>query len=123
METVIKDYYHGFEGSPEIQFIRVLKNGENNTLRIWDGYFDDIMQQIKPEKNGWTDIAYYYHMETGWYSDSPWKIPVLSNTLELLRQRENKTFNFPESKEVCGDLCSLLEQAIAEDELVFIAYD
>jgi len=73
MEKINSKFYDGFEGEPEIQFI--CENADNiNRLIIWEGYFDEIMRSIKSTDTRRTDLAYYYHMYTGWYDESPWKI-------------------------------------------------
>jgi len=33
--------------------------------------FNSIMKKIKPKEEGWTALAYYYNLCTGWYDKSP----------------------------------------------------
>ena len=47
-------YYRGYEGEPEIGFYTIKEK-----IVIWAGFFDDIMEQMKPSRYGWTGIAYY----------------------------------------------------------------
>ncbi|MFF2533012.1 hypothetical protein ACFVS2_29615 [Brevibacillus sp. NPDC058079] len=61
MEIINSKYFEGFEGEEKIQFRRYLSNGDTYILRMWDGYFDEIMRQIEPEKDSWTGFAYYYN--------------------------------------------------------------
>jgi hypothetical protein len=70
----IIDYYKGFEGNPEIDFF-VQQEEKPCLIKLWEGYFDKIMQQIEPTDTGWTSLAYFYQIQEGWYDESPWKIP------------------------------------------------
>ena len=51
MELVNKKYYDGFEGEPEIQFI-YKKGNDTEILIVWEGYFDQIMRLMIPDKQG-----------------------------------------------------------------------
>lgn len=78
---IIKKYYNGFEGEPEIQFI--CREGINcEILVIWEGFFDQIMRLINPNASDWASLAYYYNMYLGWYEDSPWVIEDLQMALK-----------------------------------------
>jgi len=121
MKSKIIDFYDGFEGEGEIQFIQVLDDGNKSVIRIWEGYFDDFMEKIEPTSNGWTGLAYYYNLDEGWYDDSPWKIPNVAETLSQLKQIENVEFRFPESKNVINEICILLNKAIEDNICVYIA--
>lgn len=52
MEIINRKYYEGYEGEGEIQFIRHLSNGDKYVIRIWDGYFDEIMGEYSRSKTG-----------------------------------------------------------------------
>lgn len=75
MDRVISKYYEGFEGEPEIRLIRGEENEEKYILSIWVGYFNSIMDAVVPVETGWTSLAYFYHLQEGWYKESPWQIP------------------------------------------------
>ncbi len=121
MDNIIGDFYTGYEGEGEIQFIHVLNNGNKNIIRIWDGYFDDIMEKIEPESSGWTGLAYYYNLAEGWYDESPWKIPNLLETLQQIRETKDAKFRFQCSEKILDEICNLLNNAIDTDNCVYIA--
>ncbi|GLC82915.1 hypothetical protein [Lacrimispora brassicae] len=121
MDNIIWDFYKGYEGEGEIQFIQVLDNDNRNVIRIWDGYFDDIMEKIEPEASGWTGLAYCYNLVEGWYDESPWQIPNLMKAFQQIKQTENAKFRFLNSKKVTDEICNLLSNALDNDNYVYIA--
>lgn len=122
METIMKDYYKGFEGYPEIQFIRGLKDGGKEILSMWDGYFDSIMNAIEPKENCWTGIAYYYHIEQPWFEESEWKIPNVETVLNQFKEI-NITILEDKVQAVLNDIIVLLSNAQEWNETVWISYD
>ena len=112
MDKII-DFYKGFEGEGETQFILQLKDKTKTIVKIWDGFVDDIMDKIEPEANGWTGLAYYYNLDEGWFDDSPWMIPSIEEALDQFRQVENATFRFEKTQDVIKEICNLL--AIASE--------
>lgn len=118
---MVLDFYSGYEGEGEIRFIQLLENGNTNTIRIWDGYFDDIMEKIEPEVSGWTSLAYCYHLATGWYDESPWQIPNITDALKQMEQVVNSKFHFKKSIEVFKQICILLKNSIKDNNIVYIA--
>lgn len=66
MNNFYEKYYSEFEGEPEIILSIEEKNGYKREFGIWGGYFDTIMLQVKPKEEGWTSLAYYYHLNIGW---------------------------------------------------------
>ena len=121
MREKIIDYYSGFEGSPKIQFISVIDN-EKLTIRVWIGYFDNIMEAINFEPPEWTGLALYYHLDEGWYEESPWKIPELDTIIQQFQKIDYKVFD-KETKKVYEDIFNLLQKAKAEQKSVIIVYD
>lgn len=116
MSRVDDQYYRGYEGEPEIGFYTIKEK-----IVIWAGFFDDIMEQMKPSRYGWTGIAYYYHLHTGWYDEDFWQIPDLE---ECLRQFEGINISecrFEGSKNVLASIRSMLSLAIQENENVWIS--
>ncbi|UAC49997.1 dihydroorotate dehydrogenase (quinone) [Bacillus aquiflavi] len=115
---MIGDYYTGFEGYPEIVFY--IKIGEKReVIRIWDGYFDNIMQKIQPNDDGWHSLAYYYHLDEGWYEDSPWKIP---NNKDALQQLQTINIKLLDKKEqiILKEIINLLKENLNSD--IYIEY-
>lgn len=119
MEVTNSKYYEGYEGEGEIQFIRHLSNGDKYVIRIWDGYFDEIMRQIQPEEIGWTGLAYYYNVEEPWWEDL-WEIPDKAIVLEQLQEIKTEHLN-AEVKELLGELCDMLSGSLRLNESVWIA--
>lgn len=122
MDKIIRNYYNGYEGEPEIQFIRILQDGQKLLLRIWIGFFDNIMTAIKPDLNGWTGLAYYYHLVEGWYDKSPWEIPSIDKAVEQFEKIDISCFD-ENTMNVYADICKLLRDAQASNEKVWIAYE
>ena len=44
-------------------------NGETKSYGIWDGYFDCIIESIKPTGPVWDGFLYHYHLVDGWYDE------------------------------------------------------
>ncbi len=122
MDKIIRNYYSGYEGEPEIQFIRVTGDGQRFILRIWVGFFDNIMMSIKPVANEWTSLAYYYHLVEGWHDESPWKVPDIGAAISQFRDIDVASID-KNSQEVLYDICEMLLVAEAANESVFIAYE
>lgn len=112
-------FYKGYEGEKEIRFIK--GNEENiEIISIWDGFFNDILEQITPAEKGWEGLAYYYHLCIGWYEHSPWEIPDTKNALEQLKSFRSSDFRFERSKDVLETICTFLSNAIKEGKKVYI---
>jgi len=122
MDKIIRNYYSGYEGEPEIQFIRVTGDGQRFILRIWVGFFDNIMMSIKPVANEWTSLAYYYHLVEGWHDESQWKVPDIGAAISQFRDIDVASID-KNSQEVLYDICEMLLVAEAANESVFIAYE
>jgi len=122
MENIDSKYYDGFEGYPEIHFI--CKTTEQvNKLVIWEGYFDEIMRLIKPVDGYWTSLAYYYHMLLGWEEeDGPWRV---ENPKEALNQFRTIDKALLESitAQVFEEICTLVEDGIKKEGVIFIERD
>lgn len=78
---MMEDFYTGFEGEPEIRFETKSRGTLHRSVRMWVGYFDDLMDQARPERDGWTGMARAYHEAEGWYDESPWKVPDVGSAL------------------------------------------
>lgn len=122
MDTINNKHYEGFQGEPEIQFIRIDNKGKKIVLRIWIGFFDSILSLIEPTDAGWKGLAYYYHMHEGWYEESPWQITDIAATINEL-QKINKNSLDIQTQNAFNDLIELLTNALSENNAVWINYD
>ena len=123
MNDKIFDFYTGYEGENEIQFIRISPDGKKEIIRMWDGLFDDFMMKIRPEQGGWTSLAYYYHLIEGWNDGSPWEILDIIGALKQLEQLRNIELRTEKSKAVYNEVCKLLDVAIRTNSRVYIALE
>jgi len=119
VEIVNSKYYEGYEGEGEMQFIRHFSNGDKFILRIWDGYFDQIMGLIEPEESGWTGLAYYYNVEEPWWEE-PWRIPDIDIVLEQLQNIKTDSLN-EDTNELLKEICNMLLSSKEFNEDVWIA--
>jgi hypothetical protein len=88
MKNIEIDFYNAFEGDEEITF-SISTDEYKKTLRIWHGYFWEIMDKIEPsEEDGWTSLAYYHHLLLGWNREENWYIPNLEEALSQLQSIE-----------------------------------
>ncbi|OPH62161.1 hypothetical protein BC351_02720 [Paenibacillus ferrarius] len=117
----VKDFYTGYEGEPEIIFYFENFDGQKVQLKAWIGYFDSIMAAIQPTKNGWSGLSYYYHTDTGWFEETPWRIPDLGDALNNL-QSVNKTELDQETLTVYQSIFELLHQVQLIDGEVWVEY-
>lgn len=122
MNNVVDKYYKGYEGEPEIQIIKKSTNNERIVLRIWIGFFDDIMTAIEPQSTGWTSLAYYYNLYIGWYEESPWKISNLNEAKEQLENVDKSKLNAMD-KEVLEEMLKAFKDAIAVGDEILISYE
>jgi len=122
MYNKITDFYSGYEGEGEIQFITFINN-EKVIIKLWDGYFDDIMKKIEPTTKGWTSLAHHYNLATGWYDESPWKLKNIVEALKQLKEVMNAEFEFEGTKGIYNEICALLANAIETNNSVYIAYE
>jgi len=121
MDEINDKYYKGYEGESEVQFIKTKNDGNRAILSIWDGYFDDIVEQIEPTESGWVGLAYHFHMYTGWYNESPWMIPNPLETLEQLTSLNISKCRLEKSKEVLKKICRFMTDALEQSESVWIS--
>lgn len=78
---MVVDLYSGFEGEPEIVF-----SCQESVVRTWDGFFDEIMREVKPSADGWVGFALHYNLVTGWREDDHWDDSDPADTLRQLEQ-------------------------------------
>lgn len=124
METIVDKYYIGYESEPEIQIIRKTVQEDIFVLRIWSGFFDDIMNAVEPEEKGWSSLAYYYNLYSGWYEESPWLLQDINAAVEQLKSiKEDKLSNSRGSVNVLTDIIKVLEDAVISGDSILIAYE
>ncbi|MFL0251970.1 hypothetical protein ACJDT4_16240 [Clostridium neuense] len=116
-------YYDGFEGEPEMIFTLVKINGEKEEFGIWDGYFIRFIEKVEPKENGWTGLAYYYHLDIGWFEESPWLVENLMESYEQLKEIDIESFEYYEEKEVLRKIICLFKHAIDNGEKIYISYE
>jgi len=116
------DFYQGFEGEPELRI--EARDGRRvvSALRMWSGYFDDLVRRIKPEATGWTGLARMYHLEEAFYERSPWRIEDLA---AIMRQwgRIDLAGADDVTRQVHASVAALLSDACMHGHEVWIALD
>ncbi|SHK19153.1 hypothetical protein SAMN02745163_03392 [Clostridium cavendishii DSM 21758] len=123
MNEINEEYYDGFEGEPEMIFTLVKSNGQKEEFGIWDGYFSTIIKKVKPKENGWTGLAYYYHLYIGWYDESPWMVENLIESYEQLKEIDIESFENDEDKKVLVKIICMFKKAIDNGEKIYISYE
>ena len=118
MKELIKDYYSGFDGEPEIKF----KIRNKIILRLWIGYFDKIMKQIQPKNGKWDGLVLYYHLDKGWYEESPWRIPDLIKSIKKFLEIDKTQLSEKENM-ILEDIIYLLKATYAQNDDVMIIYE
>lgn len=123
MREVDERYYDGSEGEPEMIFTLLKKNGEKKEFGIWDGYFVTIIEKVEPKINGWTGLAYYYHLDIGWFEESPWLAENLLDSYEQLKEIDINSFKDDKDKEVLNKIITIFKEAIDNEDKVYISYE
>lgn len=115
------DFYNGFEGEPEIIISRKDINGDiKMIIRLWIGFFDSIMNLIKPDKNGkWEGVPLYYHEETAWYDGSPWKCDHVELLIIQLESVDTSELDI-KRKKILEILMNELKRSVSLKEYIYI---
>lgn len=121
MRKVVHDYYSGFEGEPEITFVRKDTLGDELAFALWDGHFGRIIELIQPEPEGWSGLALHYHLDTGWNEDDDWRVPdpevALSQLDGLVRA------DLPEQeRKILDELVAFIREGIQAGDALHIQY-
>ena len=116
-------YYEGYEGDPNMLFCRTENDIPVEKINIWDGYFDFIMSLVQPEEEGWTGLAYFYHLIIGWYEEENWLIPNIAEAYGQLEKLNPEELPYREAKEVLALLLNMLKRAMDTNGKVYIMYD
>lgn len=120
--NINKKFYNGFEGEPEMTFC-LMENGVTvEKIGIWDGYFDNIMKLVRSGEEGWTGLAYFYHLCIGWYEEDNWLMPNISEAYRQLAGIDSEELE-KEEKEVLILIVNLLKRAMDNGGKVYIVYD
>jgi hypothetical protein len=119
-KTLVADFYTGFEGEPEITFMRA--DTAESYLHAWYGYFSQVLEQVEPGSDGtWHGLAVHYHLETGWYDESEFEVqdvPLLASQLAAI---DAAVFE-PATQRFYNTLLAFVEQAATAHEKLFLAY-
>ncbi|MBC1375983.1 dihydroorotate dehydrogenase (quinone) [Listeria sp. FSL L7-1699] len=86
---------------------------------MWEGYFDKIMNELSPVDDRWVSLVYYYHLDEGWYDESPWVIPDNKKILEQFETIDIKVLDNV-IQEIMMKLIKLLKDNL--DSEIFIEY-
>lgn len=113
----VVDFYSGFEGEPELQFNFMVED-KIKRFAVWTGYFDAIMEEVSPSTQGWSSLAYYYHLHEGWYDDANWQIP---NLTEAIRQIQGLKMDGL-VEEVRKELIEFMQEASYSNVPVVMSY-
>ncbi len=118
------DYYTGFEGEPEVIFTRRSLDGESQSqIRLWVGYYDDMIEQIPPGKNGsWKGITKDYHLLEGWRDSTDRQCADTQLLLAQLQAIDPAKFRL-ESSKVHAELISMVSDCIKAGDNLFIMQD
>lgn len=114
-------YYDGFEGEPEYIFCLYAGDCFTEKIHIWDGYFSDIINTIKPTENGWTSLTEYYHLCIDFDNDN-WKIPDIPSALRQLKNIDTSKIKFPKSHDVLQILIDMFTRACENNLTIYIEY-
>ena len=107
----------------EYVFILSIQNKKEEQIGILEDFIDDIMEQIPPEKDGWTAFALEYQVYARYmFATEPWLIPNLKDTYEQFKGVASSSFRFKETKEVLARLLDMMERALKENGKLYIYY-
>lgn len=136
MDIINTKYYDGFEGEGEIQFIRVLSNGNRKILSLWYAYFEIIMNSTIPinfNLDKLNEFEYLYIKREGWYDESPWQILDIDSVINQLKKFDINNLEYDEKMKlkrilnkipkVIKEIRQFLIEAKELNEKVYIAYE
>ena len=123
MKNINEEYFEGFEGEAEILLTIEKIPGKTESIGIWSGYFDSIIEKIQPINGYWTGLAYYYHLDIGWYEESPWQVDNLKEAYEQLAEIDKESLEYPQEKEILGIILSMFKEAIENGYKIYISYE
>jgi hypothetical protein len=117
------DYYRGFECEPEINFISEERDKVISQIKIWIGYFNQLMEISEPNASTgkWESLALHFHLDTGWYEEEKWKLPDIPESVTFFEELEADSLEEP-IPEIRNSIVSLLSEAIKKDHIIYINY-
>ena len=115
------DHYTGFEGHPAYCFVVVSSDGKQ-VFRMWEGWFDAMMEQVPFRPPSWTSLALPYHTDEGWFIHSPWRLHDVQAAITQLQAAYRK-LQPGESKNITHQLIEFLAAGLRAGHDVFIEYD
>lgn len=121
-------YYNGYEGETEVLFY-YNQNDQKNGLRIWNGYFENLLIGCYDKIIRDDGILICYQSQIGFYDESEWKIRSIETVIsELKRYKENNNQSknldiLLETRALRNDLIELLQQAKLHNKDAYIVYD
>ncbi|MDO5981455.1 hypothetical protein [Flavivirga spongiicola] len=120
----IIDLYKGFEREPLLEISRRNDEGKSLVLfKIWIGFFDFIINQIKPNNEGmWEGVPLYYHTDTGWNEESEWKCEDIRLFIQQLEAIDlNKLGD--DYRKVLLELIIMCKDCLNNKEDLYFVYD
>lgn len=123
MDNINERYYKGFEEDSEIIFRLEDDNKKYEAFGIWEGYLENIIEKVEPTDGYWTGLAYYYHLDIGWYEESPWQVPNLKEAYDQLDEIDKDSLEYPEEKDILEILLSMFKKAIENGYKIYILYE
>jgi hypothetical protein len=126
MKNIEIDFYSGFEYDEEITFF-IDTDNYKKVLKIWRGYFEEIMCKIaSSEDDGWIGLAYYYHLMIGWDRNENWYIPNLEEALsqlqsiKLLPDYSTDQIYYNAEYRILAEMIDMISEAIDKKLKVYI---
>lgn len=106
------DFYTGFEGEPELIVEGRAANGQLGPVRVWMGYFNELMDRVPPAPSGWTGLALHHHLYTGWNEEPEWIDPDPVDSVLMLAAAR---VGLPEGvvREMADSLLTVIGETIA----------
>lgn len=89
---------------------------------IVDKYY--VGYEGEPEEKGWSSLAYYYHLDSGWYEESPWLLQDINAAIEQLKSiKKDKLSASRGSINVLIEIIKVLEDSVISGDNILIAYE
>jgi hypothetical protein len=114
------DLYSGFEGEPEIVILLGHQHDSEQSISVWTGYFDEMMNLVEPSPDGWKGIFHHYHCSSEWDGFGAWEDPDPTLTLSQLLQLVGNLQLSDSARLLLTSYIGLLRQAAERGVSVFI---
>ena len=121
-------YIQGFEEEGEV-FGYSANKADNRGLRIWEGYFENLLSGCYSEHFQPGGLMECYCNQNGFYEESPWKIKNLKVAINDLEgfKADNVETTIPEMKKTVlalkDELVSFIKEALENKREVLIEYN